>query len=159
LQLQSGAATNGKEMSDSISRADFYGVPTDVPAAIDLARLHAALEASWDERTAYQGAMREGNPAFGQCYPTARVVQWWFPECEIAAGDVDTGEGMEAHFWCVRRGETIDFTWGQFPSGSKIRKSRLLERDTLNDSPSTIERCQLLLERVLAVLMTVRAQG
>jgi hypothetical protein len=102
--------------------------------------------------------MREGNSAFGQCYPTARVVQWWFPECEIAAGDVDTGEGMEAFLVrTLRRDYRLHL--GQFPPGSKIRQSRLLERDALNDSPSTIGRCQLLLERVLAALVTVRTQG
>ena len=37
----------------------------------DLAR---ALRASWDSQTAYQGAVVPGNPAFGQCYPTSRVV-------------------------------------------------------------------------------------
>ena len=64
----------------------------DAPGTLD--RLRAALEASWNARTAYQGAVRPGNPAFGQCYPTARVVQHFFPAFEIACGDVDTGAGV-----------------------------------------------------------------
>lgn len=125
-------------------------------APVTLERLRAAIEAGWDALTAYQGAVRSGNPAFGQCYPTARVVQWFFPELEIAGGEVDTGAGTEWHFWNVREdGEAIrhvDLSWQQFPRGSAVRDFRLLDREALNDSPPTVERCALLLERVFAHL-------
>jgi hypothetical protein len=89
------------------------------PSPIDLASLAAAIEASWDHRTAYQGITRPGNPAFGQCYPTSRVVQFFYPETEIARGDVWTGSSTECHFWNVRgsgdEAEWIDLSWKQFP--------------------------------------------
>ena len=127
---------------------------TEEPVALD--RLRVAVEASWDARTAYRGTVRPGNPAFGQCYPTARVVQWFFPETEIACGDVETGSGVECHFWNVRADgdgvEHIDLSWKQFPPGSTVISYRLLDRESLGDSPPTIERCALLLERVRARL-------
>jgi hypothetical protein len=126
------------------------------PGPVDLARLAEALEASWDEKTAYRGITLAGNPAFGQCYPTSRVVQWLLPGTEIAVGEVWTGESTEHHFWNVREGngspEWIDLSWQQFPAGSTVRRHRLLDRNALGDSPGTVERCGLLLRRVLAYL-------
>ena len=129
--------------------------PPHLPA-VSLAALKSALEASWDSRTAYLGVHRAGNPALGQCYPTARVVQWFFPELEIASGVVDTGSALEAHFWNIdpacRPGRHVDLTWQQFGSGSKVVRFELLDRHELGDSPPTIARCTLLLERVLSRL-------
>jgi hypothetical protein len=123
---------------------------------VDLASLTAAIEASWDHRTAYQGLTRAGNPAFGQCYPTSRVVQFFYPDVEIVCGDVWTGSSTERHFWNVRgsgeQAEWIDLSWKQFPAGSVVRRLKLLDRELLNDSPPTVERCDLLLRRVLAFL-------
>jgi hypothetical protein len=123
---------------------------------VDLGRLAAAVETSWDHRTAYQGVTRPGNPAFGQCYPTSRVVQYFYPDTEIACGDVWTGSGTECHFWNVRGSgdetEWIDLSWRQFPAGSVVRRFKLLDRRLLGDSPPTVERCALLLRRVLAHL-------
>jgi hypothetical protein len=122
----------------------------------DLARLAAALEASWDHRTAYRGLTRPGSPAFGQCYPTSRVVQAFYPNFEIACGDVWTAAGTECHFWNIRGSgddaEWIDLSWQQFPPGSAVKRFELLDRRHLGDSPSTVERCELLLRRVLARL-------
>jgi len=122
----------------------------------DLPRLTAAIEASWDRRTAYGGIARPGNPAWGQCYPTSRVVQFFYPETEIACGEVWTGAGTECHFWNVRgsgpAAEWIDLSWRQFPPGSAVRRFELLDRHRLGDSPSTVARCALLLRRVLAHL-------
>lgn len=121
---------------------------------VDLASLAAALQASWDHRTAYQGVVQPGNPALGQCYPTSRVVQYFYPEFEIACGEVWTGSGTECHFWNVRGdgedAEWIDLSWQQFPPGSVVTRFRLLDRRMLGDSPPTVERCALLLRRVLA---------
>ena len=128
----------------------------DAGVRVDLERLAAAMEASWDHRTAYRGITRPGNPAFGQCYPTARVVQHFYPETEIACGDVWTGSSTECHFWNVRgiedEAEWIDLSWKQFPPGSLVQRFELLDRRLLGDSPPTVERCRLLLERVLAHL-------
>ena len=120
---------------------------------VPLHLLSLALEASWDRRTAYSGAHRPGNPALGQCYPTSRVVQWFFPRFEIASGLVNTGSQLEAHFWNIDPGcasvEHVDLTWKQFADGSKVAHLKIMDRHTLNDSPPTIARCELLLERVL----------
>ena len=139
--------------------------PHDFCAGIDphpagpppgLARLAAALEASWDHRTSHGGVTRPGNPALGQCYPTSRIVQYFFSETEIACGEVWTGAGTECHFWNVRgsghAAEWIDLSWQQFPPGSVVRHFKLLDRRHLADSPPTVERCALLLRRVLTHL-------
>ena len=118
--------------------------------------LERALEASWDWQTAYRGVIRPGNPAYGQCYPTSRVVQWFYPEYEIAKGEVWTGTGVEHHFWNVRgtgdAADRLDLSWQQFPAGSAVRSFVLLDRTALGDSEATVERCKLLLRRVLARL-------
>lgn len=128
-----------------------------------MARLASAIEASWDDRTAYQGITKRGNPAFGQCYPTSRVVQWFFPELEIACGDVWTGSSLESHFWNVRGSgedlEKIDLTWSQFPPGSVVRRYEVLDRAKLVDSAATVDRCALLLERVLLNLAAQNSRG
>jgi hypothetical protein len=133
------------------------------PARVDLERLRAAVAASWDHRTAYRGLTRPGNPAFGQCYPTSRVVQFFYPEVEIACGDVWTGAVTECHFWNIRgsgpHAEWIDFTWQQFPPGSVVKHFKLLDRRHLGDSPPTVERCALLLRRVLARLAADPAEA
>jgi len=130
--------------------------PKNALPCVPLPRLRSAVEASWDRRTAYLGACRAGNPALGQCYPTARVVQWFFPHFEIAAGEVDTGSTLECHFWNIdprcNPPMHVDLTWQQFEQGSKVIQFEILDRRALGDSPPTIERCRLLLERVLIQL-------
>ena len=122
----------------------------------DLLRLREALEASWDEETAYLGAARKGNPALGQCYPTARVVQHFFPETEIVKGVVWSGTKEETHFWNVLMVGSahyhIDLSWQQFPHGSLIRSYTVLDRNDLGDGEDAIRRCDLLLQRVLNYL-------
>jgi hypothetical protein len=122
--------------------------------SVSLPLLRCALEASWKPDTAYLGVHQPGNPALGQCYPTARVVQWFFPTLEIASGQVRTGPSLSAHFWNVDLAAVpathIDLTWQQFPPGAEIASFALLDRDALNDSPPTVARCELLLERILS---------
>jgi len=126
----------------------------DVLPQVSLAQLKQALEVSWRPDTAYLGASQPGNPALGQCYPTARVVQWFFPRFEIALGEVDTGFSREAHFWNIdpATAEHVDFTRVQFAPTADVLHWRLLDRNNLNDSLATVERCELLLSRVLAAL-------
>jgi hypothetical protein len=79
---------------------------------------------------------------------------------EIASGDVDTGLALEAHFWNIdpmSEPRHIDLTWHQFAQGSRVRQFTILDRDALKDSPPTVVRCQLLLERVLANLTAAGA--
>lgn len=121
-----------------------------------LTALAAALEDSWDHHTAYQGIFNPNNPAAGQCYPTSRVVQWFFLTCRVASGKVWTGAATEHHFWNMRetqRGsERFDLSWKQFPMGSAIKGFELISDDPSKDSPGTQDRCALLLKRVMAQL-------
>lgn len=121
-----------------------------------MSRLQLAIEASWDRRTAYLGVHEPGNTALGQCYPTSRVVQWFFPRLEIVSGEVDTGSAIEAHFWNIDPASNppkhFDLTWKQFAEGSTVVRFKILDRHALGDSPPTVARCQLLLERVLVSL-------
>jgi hypothetical protein len=48
--------------------------------------------------------------------------------------------------------EWIELSWKQFPPGSVVQKYQILDRHSLGDSPATVERCDLLLRRVLAHL-------
>ena len=120
----------------------------------DLDALRSVLEASWDERTSYQGAMRGGNPAFGQCYPTAWLVQQFDPRMEIIRGTVEADDELHTHFWnalpTAQGLEHLDLTWQQFSAGARIRDFQLLRREDLGDSPETVARCQLLMCRVRA---------
>ncbi|HEX8213940.1 MAG TPA: hypothetical protein VF582_00545 [Allosphingosinicella sp.] len=135
---------------------EMLAVPARDLRLVPLSRLTRALEASWDSRTAYLGAASPGNAALGQCYPTARVVQWFFPELEIVRGEVDTGSSVECHFWNIGRDSGIlahvDLSWAQFPAASVVRSFEVLDRTALDDSQPTIARCRLLLDRVLVRL-------
>jgi hypothetical protein len=115
-------------------------------------RLREALEASWDRDTAYQGVEQVGNPALGQCYPTSRAVQHYYPQTEILKGTVRVGEWDELHFWNgLRVGADwyhIDLSWQQFPAGSVVREFAVLDRRNLGDSNATLDRCALLLARI-----------
>jgi hypothetical protein len=123
---------------------------------VDLLRLRAALEASWSAETAYRGVIQPGNPAYGQCYPTARVVQHFFPGAEVVEGEVWTGEDVEAHFWNAlpRDGALVhvDLSWSQFPTGSTVRTYAVRDRATFGDGPETVRRVETLLGRVTASL-------
>lgn len=115
--------------------------------------LAQALRTSWDARTAYQGRFDPANPAAGQCYPTARVVQWFYPDFAVVQGEVCTGSGTERHFWNVRNEvERLDLSWEQFPAGSTILQFELLRSGASADSTGTQARCLLLLERVIGQL-------
>ena len=119
---------------------------------ITLDQIREALETSWDEKTSYRMTLREGNPAFGQCYPTSRVVQLFFPEVEIVEGEVWTGKSIEKHFWNLLLTDGvehhIDLTWQQFPDGTEVKNWRVRERESLGDSQETVDRVTLLFERV-----------
>jgi len=119
---------------------------------VDMLALRRAIEASWQPDTAYHSAEETGNPALGQCYVTSRVVQHFFPEAELAEGEVTTPAGSEWHFWNVLTvGDQqihLDLTWQQFPHGSLVKNWKIRLRDTYNDSQPTVERFERLLQRV-----------
>ena len=117
-----------------------------------MTQLREALEATWKPDTAYLKVSEKGNPALGQCYPTSRVLQFFFPELEIVEGQVWTGKSMEKHFWSILTVNDedyhIDFTWQQFPFGSSVKDYKIRSRETLGDSEETIKRVELLHNRV-----------
>lgn len=119
---------------------------------VPMTRLREALEASWKPDTAYLQVFEQGNPALGQCYPTARLVQYYFPKTEIVEGQVWTGKSVGKHFWniLIINGDEyhIDYSWQQFPHGSSVRNYKVRDRDTLGDSEETIHRVELLKSRV-----------
>ncbi len=125
-------------------------------------RLREALVACWDKRTAYLEVELAGNPALGQCYPTSRVVQRYYPETEIIKGKVWTGETADVHFWNgLRVGDDwyhIDLSWQQFPVDSVIQEFAILGRHELVDSHATMRRCELLFKRIDDYL-NARTQG
>ncbi len=118
---------------------------------VEMHRLREALEASWKRDTAYQHVEETGNPALGQCYPTARVVQHYFPNTHIVRGMVWTGNAEEVHVWNVLAvdGTTyhIDLSWRQFPPGSVVKSYAILLEDG-TDSEATLKRIETLLQRV-----------
>ena len=122
----------------------------------DLLQLREAIEASWDEQTAYRGVKEDGNPALGNCYPTSRVVQHYFPELEIIKGEVWNGSKERGHFWNgIEVHGTwyyIDFSWQQFPAGSIVSSYEVLDQNNLDDSHDAIRRYNLLLARVKKVI-------
>jgi hypothetical protein len=119
---------------------------------VDMATLREALEASWDEKTSYQAVTEKGNPTLGQCYPTSRVVQFFFSDTEIVEGEIWTGKNTEKHFWnLLKSGDSqyhIDLTWQQFPHGSVVKSWKVRDRETLGDGQKTIDRVELLHKRV-----------
>ncbi len=119
---------------------------------VDMPLLREALEASWKPDTAYMKVQEKGNPAYGQCYPTSKVVQIFFPKTKIVVGEVWTSKRMEKHFWNILEKDGsvyhIDFTWQQFPKGSKIKSYEILDQDKNKDGLVTVNRVKTLLNRV-----------
>lgn len=123
-----------------------------------MVQLRTALEASWCEKTAYLGVKQSGNPALGQCYPTSRLIKYFFPKMQLVKGQIWNGKEIETHFWNILEvdgiGYHIDFTWQQFPAGSYVKSYERLSLEELNDSEPTIERCKLLRQRVTDFINT-----
>jgi len=118
----------------------------------NMLHLRQALEASWSVDTAYHRVFQKGNPALGNCYPTSRVVQHYYPKTEIVEGKVQTPNGTEKHFWnllTVNGTEYhIDLSWQQFPAGSYVKSYGIRDRNELNDGHDATRRVNLLLSCV-----------
>lgn len=104
------------------------------------------------QTNAFHETEKAGKRAIGQCYPTSRVVQHYYPATEIIKGKVWTGAREEIHFWNgLPVGDEwyhIDLSWQQFPTASDVREFVVLDRRQLDDSEATLQRCALLLKRV-----------
>lgn len=118
----------------------------------DMLALRRAIEATWQPDTAFGQVSKPGNPALGHCYDSSRVVQHYFPDADIVEGRVITPHGEEKHFWNIlKTGDAVihvDMTWQQFPHGSYVKSWFVRDRATLNDSPATVQRIELVLQRV-----------
>ena len=129
----------------------------------DMTQLREAFEATWKPDTAYLKVSEKGNPALGQCYPTSRVAQFFFPEMEIVEGQVWTGKSTEKHFWniLIADGQEyhIDFTWQQFPFGTSVKSYKIRNRETLGDGEETVKRVELLHDRVKEYLASKKPQS
>lgn len=115
-------------------------------------QVREAIEASWSMDTAHEKAYEEGNPALGNCYPTSRVIQYYFPQTEVVEGIVVTPNGEEKHFWniLVVNGDEyhVDLSWQQFPPGSSVKEYKVRDRQEFGDGEDAIRRVELLLSRV-----------
>ncbi len=122
------------------------------PKNVSIVRLREALSCSWSKDTAYLGVSEENNPSLGNCYPTSRVVQFYFPNTEIVEGRVLTPAGEEKHFWnmIVVDGVEyhVDLTWQQFPPNSRVISYKIRDRNFFNDGEDATRRVELLKERV-----------
>ena len=118
----------------------------------NMLHLRQAVEASWGTDTAYLGVFEKHNPALGNCYPTSRVIQYYYPKTEIIEGEVQTPTGVEKHFWNLLTVDGteyhIDLSWQQFPAGSYVKKYKTRDRNELNDGEEATRRVDLLLKRV-----------
>lgn len=124
---------------------------------LDMLKLRAAIEDSWSSETAHPSTVSQlGNPALGNCYPTALVVQHFFPDTVIIEGKIWTGKALEKHYWNMLVSDVneyhIDLTWQQFPLGSVVKEYKIRNRETLGTSEITIKRVDLLLRRVVKYL-------
>jgi hypothetical protein len=120
-----------------------------------LARIEAALRASWDDQTCdpvdlpWSGA----NPSKGQCGVTALVLN------DLLGGDLMSAEVLFPdgtrqgwHTWNVfADGFEVDLTREQFREGEEIQPATRITRSP-GPPKRTPERYELLRERVLAEL-------
>jgi hypothetical protein len=99
---------------------------------INLKCLEKALKKSWRKDTCYRPMRKKytkSNPAYGQCYCTALVVNDYFGGKILT---VEFPEGGE-HYWNLIRGKEIDITRCQFDKSQKFPKPKIIGRkDTKN---------------------------
>lgn len=94
---------------------------------INLNFLEKALKKSWRKDTCY-GPMRKkytrSNPAYGQCYCTALVINDYFGG-KIFEVEFPEGGG---HYWNLIDGKEIDLTRCQFDKNQKFPKPKIIGR-------------------------------
>lgn len=136
MRLQTGAAV----LPESFVR-------TAVASVLDsahLARLRAALVASWSQQTSSDpDEWTRDNPALGQCAVTSLVVQDYFGG-ELVRGLV----GGVSHYWTrLPSGKDIDLTKEQF-GDAQIDGQTTRSRDYVLSFPETRRRYLELRRRV-----------
>lgn len=89
------------------------------PTLLDL---RWALEQSWSRETTYCTLkFRKRKAAEGQCLVSSLVIQDYFGG-ELKYGEVKCpkDEDTVGHYWLRINDVDVDFTWHQFPIGSKL---------------------------------------
>ncbi|GAC1386997.1 MAG: hypothetical protein NVS1B7_6350 [Candidatus Saccharimonadales bacterium] len=64
----------------------------------NMTRLREAIEVSWKADTSYLHVYEDNTPTMENCYHTALVTQYFFPNTEIVEGEVWTGKSTDKHF-------------------------------------------------------------
>ena len=117
---------------------------------MELKKLEEALENSWDRKTCHpktSSLWTPKNPAFGQCKPTALIVQDYF------MGEIFYCR-RPYHYWnMLLSGKEVDLTRKQFPKGMTMHFAGIKSRHEMLDVESalkalSLERYMLLKERV-----------
>jgi catalase (peroxidase I) len=96
--------------------------------------LEKALFKSWSKDTCYQPMEEKWtpkNPAWGQCYITALIVNDYFGG-KILKTKFEDGTG---HFWNLVDNKEIDLTRSQFDENEIISKPTIHSRDEIENNP------------------------
>ena len=100
------------------------------------------LAQSWCKETCYepqQDNWSPENPAQGQCFVTALIVQ------DLLGGEIIKAKSSNgvSHYWNVVNDTEIDLTRSQFPDSETFTKKEIINRNQLKEN----NRYQLLKER------------
>lgn len=110
-------------------------------------KLKAAPSQAWSKETCYepqQDVWLKENPAMGQCYVTALVLN------DYLGGEILKAKSSNgvSHYWNSVDGEEIDFTRSQFPEDEVFTKPVMVLRENLEEN----ERYRILKEKVESLL-------
>jgi len=117
-----------------------------IPA--DLRPLRAALEAAWRADTgADPSNWHAGNRAYGQCVPTALIVQ------DRYGGDLlrTVVDGDSHYYNSLADGRVVDLTADQFPPDAVRADGVTRSRGYVLGSPDVVRRYQLLSDLLAAL--------
>lgn len=121
------------------------------------------LQSAWSQDTSYYpDEWNSNNPAYGQCSPTAIVVQDYFGGeilwCEALLPEWRT----EDHYFNIIEDEIIDLTASQFPGGTIMsvgtakNKGFPSTRDFMLSYENTRRRYEILRDRVNQKLVKIK---
>jgi hypothetical protein len=116
---------------------------------MDAQRLEAILAQSWCRETSYTPERwTPANPAYGQCAVTALIVRDYLGG-DIVRGTAKPPAGRSvSHYYNRIRGRDVDLTARQFPAGTAISASKVVEPGALLAHLPVRERYELLRARV-----------
>jgi hypothetical protein len=97
---------------------------------MNITSLKKALVKSWNKNTCYppmEKEWTEKNPAYGQCYVTALIVNDYFGG-KILKAKFNNGTG---HFWNLIEDKEIDLSKSQFDENEVIPKPKIYSREEI----------------------------